>query len=75
MIPTVTLPRDGAAFHCTFTRDGARCGKVTTKGIAFVAYEVALVAAKEKGLSNVTFMRALCPEHTAEVAEIAGYGS
>jgi hypothetical protein len=75
MIPTVNLPRDGAKFHCTFTRDGARCNKVTTKGVAFIAYEVALVAAKEKGLSNVTFMRALCPDHIVEVSEIAGYGS
>lgn len=69
MIPTVQLPRDGAVFHCTFVKDGVECEAVATKGLAYIAWEVALVAKP----SGVTFMRALCPKHIKEVSIFAGY--
>jgi hypothetical protein len=64
----VPLPRDGAAYHCTFTLAGLRCGTVTTKGLALDDYEV-VYANRPNGVS---FMRALCREHSLEVSTYVG---
>ena len=64
LVTSIPLPRDGAAYHCTFTKDGIRCGVPTKRGLVLPDYDK-LNAAKPTG---VTFMRALCKEHIHEVS-------
>lgn len=67
LITLVPLPRDGAKFHCTFTRDGVRCNTETRRGLSMSDYDLL----RESAPYNVTFMRALCKEHSFEVSTYA----
>lgn len=64
LITMVPLPRDGAAYHCTYSDHVGRCNEVTTKGLALPDYET-LYPARPAGVS---FMRALCTEHSFVVS-------
>lgn len=63
-LATVALPKDGAAYRCTYTDRYGRCGVTTKRGLTMADYE-ALLTVKPSGVS---FMRALCSDHVTTVS-------